>query len=980
MISIVRTLSSVRFFAVTALIILFVSGCAVTPDSTATSAETERGVEQSQGGVEQSQKRQEQILQLDSKVTHGSLQNGLEYYVRRNDKPQDRLQLRLVVDAGSVQENDEQRGLAHFVEHMAFNGTEKYAKHAIVDYLEQTGMRFGPDINAYTSFDETVYKLDLPTDDPEMIRKGVDILKEWAFRIAFDPEEVEKEKGVVVEEWRQGRGAQARMRDEYWPVLMRGAPRYAERLPIGSMETVRSTGPEELRRFYTTWYRPDNMAIVAVGDTDPQSIVSLIERYFAPVEQPETELPSTPETTEPQPEQRRFVVTTDPETQNTAVRLIGFHDAFTLETVDEYRTYLARRLYREMVEERLSEKTEQREPPFVYGYFSLTSFIRPAESSVWGALAKEGEVETALRTLVWESQRVEQHGFLASELERAKDAVRSSMKHAYEEREKTESVRFAEEYVRNFLSGEAAPGIAREWELTQELLPKIGMEDISRVHDQYASRSGTETVLVTGPEKEDIDYPDRKQLRSILTDVLEEEIEPYEEKQLGKELMSWQPQPGEIVSEGSEEAGDYHYFTFDNGAKIYYKQTDFKNDEVLFSAMSPGGASLVPTEEYHAALMAPSFVAASGLGEHTPSEIRKILSGKQVKVRPYVQELHEGFRGSARPQDLQYLFQQLYLYFTAVREDENLFTSYRQRVANVLQNRRNRPEVQLSDLVTSLLFEDHPRRAPLTAEKVRKIEAEQAYRLFRERFSGAGDFTFFFVGNIAPERLKGMAARYIGSLRSGQEEEWIERNVRYTERSAEKRITAGMASKSSVRLLYSGLYQWSLSENSLLSSLQQLLEIRLREEVREEAGGTYGVSVSASPSRYPTQEYVLRIAFSCDPGRVEELIHIIEKEIQRIAEEGVAKENVEKVRSIRRTDLEESRETNEFWRGFLESKVRHDLDPETLLDKEERIEAVGSEKLQRAVERYLLNGTRIEAVLMPEDGEQKNKEEQEGGE
>jgi zinc protease len=924
-------------------------------------------------------------LQLDPKITSGTLENGVKYYVRKNEKPGDRLQVRLAVNAGSVQETKEQRGLAHFVEHMAFNGTEKYEKHAIVDYLERTGMRFGPDINAYTSFDETVYKLDLPTDEEGIVDKGMEILKEWAFRIAFDPEEVEKEKGVIVEEWRLGRGAGARMRDEYWPVLMRGS-KYAERLPIGSMEVVRNSGPEDLRAYYERWYRPDNMAVIVVGDAEPKRMVELIRKYFAPAEQPESGL-ERPRPEGPEAEKQRFVTATDPEAQNTSVELVGFHEAFDLNTEADYRTYLTRRLYRDMIESRLSEKTEQSNPPFVYGYFSLTSFIRPSEASVWGSMAKEGEVESALRTLAREALRVDRHGFRESELERAKESLRSAMQRAYEERDKTESVRFAEEYVRHYLTGEAVPGIAREWELTQRFLPEIRMEDISRIHDRYTTQSGAATVLVTGPEKEGLEYPDRDELRSIFTEVQQSSIEPYEDEIAGKELMDREPKPGRIVSEGSEQQGDYRYFELANGARVYYKKTDFKNEEILFSAFSPGGASTVSTGNYYAAVLAPTFVSASGLGDHSPSELRKLMSGKQAKVGAYVQELYEGFRGSARPQDLEYLFQQLHLYFTEPREDAALFSSYRGRLANVLQNRRNRPEVRLSDTVTSLLYDDNPRRAPLTAEKVQAIEAEQAYDLFRRRFSGAEDFTFFFVGNLDPDRLKGLAARYIGSLEEGSDEQWIDRNVRYTSEAARRTVKAGMASKSTVRLLYCGSYDWSLEENSLLSSLRQLLEIRLREEVREEAGGTYGVGVSVSTNRYPAEEYLIRIGFSCDPERVKELTGIIERELERLAEEGVDEGDLEKVSSIRRSSLEEARKTNDFWRSFLESRVKYDLDPGELLAKEERIEAVGAGDLQQAVRRYLLDATELRVVLLPEedagnDGEKngdREKEEKTGG-
>lgn len=946
-------------------------------------------------------------LELNPEVRHGKLENGLTYYVQQNGRPEDRVQLRLVVNAGSILEEEDERGLAHFVEHMAFNGTENYEKHAIIDYLEKTGMSFGPDINASTSFDQTIYKLDLPSGDKsaaqeDTVATGVDILKEWAFNIAFDPQEVESEKGVIIEEWRGDRGAEARMRDKYLPVLFRNS-RYAERLPIGEMEIIRSAAAENLENFYKKWYRPELMAVIAVGDTDPEKMEQLIKETFGPKQADrskqaasDTQPPERRSYSVPPADGREYSVVTDPESQRTQIQVLSLHEPFRLHTEQDYKKSLILGMYSEMIRARLSEKTEQSDPPYVTGYFANTNYLRNNDATVWGAIAREGQIERALTTLLEEERRISLYGFTETELQRAKKNLRSRMQRVYEEREKTESSSFASEYIRHYLNGEAAPGIEREWELTQEYLPEITLDDIKQLREQVISSGGAKTAIVTGPEKQGLDYPDEQTLKEMFSETEAAQVEPYRDELAGEQLLDELPQTGSIVSEetitipaevlgpeassaagtgaesGAEQAEDsitYHEFSLSNGARVVYRQTDYKNKEILFSAFSPGGASQVKDEDYYAASMAPAFVQAAGLGDYSSSQLRKLTAGKQAQVSPYVNELTEGFRGSARPEDLELLFQQVYLYFTAPRRDSDIFQSYRQRLQDALQNRRSDPQVLLSDTVTKLLFDDHPRRQPYTAERVAAISEEQVYRIFAERFASPEDFTFTFVGNVDPQELKRLAARYLGSdgANGSESESWIDREVRYTESDIREEIRAGIAEKSSVSRIYAGSYDWSLQNNSSLQSLQQLLEIRLREKVREEAGGTYGVGVSVSTTRYPVERYTLSIRFNCDPERVEELNSIIDKELAALAERPVDSSYIAKVRSIRAKSLEEALRTNSFWRDKLESIRLYDLEPRSALAVHRRIEATSAESLRQAVRTYINAATTVEAVLYPDN-------------
>jgi len=1062
------TFSLTRILTALILSVFLLSGCAthnsLAPPSSDSAEKNEKPFSNTQSGTTKSAENTQKSsidtkisalneetseLNLNPEVIHGTLDNGLTYYIQPNHKPENRLQLRLVVDAGSILEQEDQRGFAHFVEHMAFNGTEKYEKNSIIDYLEKTGMSFGPDINASTSFDQTIYKLDLPVgngitllgkgeigdtqensanskETENTIEKGIDILKEWAFRIAFSPEQVKDEKGVIIEEWRGARSAAARMRDEYLPVLFRNS-RYAERLPIGKMDVIRAAGPEDLAEFYTSWYRPELMAIVAVGDIDPNKMEALIKDTFegaATTEKPTTEkqskglLPERKSFSVPPAQDIEFAVVTDPEAQQTQLQMLSLHSPFRLKTAQDYRTSLVLSMYGEMVRARLSEKTEQSDPPYVNGYFGVTHYLRNNDATVWGAIAREGQVERALSTLLEEERRISEFGFTGSELQRAKDNLRSRMQRIYEEREKTESGSFAGEYIRHFLSDEAAPGIEREWELTQKYLPGISLDDIRKVQKEIIRSEGAKTAIITGPEKEGLQYPSPEKLKQIYDKSKSVKIEPYQDDFSGRELIDELPEPGSIestetvtlpasilksetesetdVESDSDEEITYHKFTLSNGAKVVYQQTNYKNEQVLFSAFSPGGASQVEDKDYYAAVMAPSFVQAAGLGEYSPSQLQKLTSGKQAKVRPTIGDLTEGFSGEARPEDLELLFQKVYLYFTSPRRDSNLFQSYQQRLQGVLQNRRSNPEVLLNDAVTKMLFDDHPRRQPYTAERISKITEDQVYSIFNERFPSPSDFTFLFVGNLDPQEIKRLSALYLGSVgpadkeatqeshqaaaeaqnkaqiaadnnnQNSNLETWIDRGVRYTDTEDREEVYAGIAKKSRVNRFYLGSYNWSLQHNSTLTSLRKLLEIRLREKIREEAGGTYGVGVSLSTDRYPVNRYLLSIRFSCDPDRVEELSSIIDTELASLIDRPTDTEYIEKIRSIRNKSFEEALESNSFWLGKLQSIQFHQLDPENAFSVGRRIQNTTASSLNRAARSYLGGATTLEAVLFPE--------------
>ncbi len=567
-----------------------------------------------------------------------------------------------MVKAGSVLEDEDQLGLAHFVEHMAFNGTEHFEKQELVDYLEGIGMRFGPDLNAYTSFDETVYMLMVPTDSAELVATAFQILEDWAHGQVFDHEEIDKERGVIVEEWRLGRGAGARIRDQQLPVLFQGS-RYAERLPIGKPEVVENFDYETLKRFYRQWYRPDLMAVIAVGDFEAETIEELIHRHFAGIPMPDI-APERPTFPVPDHEETLFAIATDPEATFNSVAVYWKQQAREVGTLGAYRQSIVEALYNRMLNFRLFELTQQAEPPFIGASSSQGRFIGSKEVYVLGAGVQENRHERALEVLLTEAQRVARHGFTETELEREKRELLRFLQQAYDEREKTQSSGYASEYARAFLYDEPIPGIAFEFGAHQRLLPSVRLEETNRLAREWITESNR-VILVDGPEKEGAEVPGEAELLAVFAAVEAAGIEAYVDVATEAPLVPIVPEPAEIIEiEELEEIGVQRW-TLANGVRVLLKPTDFKDDEILFNGWSPGGTSLASDRDYVAAMTASTVVFRAGVGEFSLVDLQKKLAGTAVRVSPSIGSLYEAIGGSASPSDVETMFQLIYLYFTA---------------------------------------------------------------------------------------------------------------------------------------------------------------------------------------------------------------------------------------------------------------------------------------------------------------------------
>ncbi|RMH70454.1 MAG: insulinase family protein [Gemmatimonadetes bacterium] len=905
----------------------------------------------------------DQPLPMNPDIRTGQLENGLTYYLQHNAKPENRADLRLVVNAGSVLEDDDQQGLAHLLEHMAFNGTQHFEKHELVDYLEAIGMRFGPDLNAYTSFDETVYMLQIPTDSLTIIETAFQILADWSHYITMEDEEIDKERGVVIEEWRLGRGADARMRDQQYPVIFKDS-KYAQRLPIGKKEIIETFEHDVLRRFYRDWYRTDLMAVVAVGDIDVDQFENLIHRYFdsipavaEPRERVEYDVPGHKETL--------YTIATDPEATRTSVSVYFKHKPNTFQTEGDYRRSLMEELYNGMLNQRLYELTQQAEPPFIAAYSYSMWWIRGTNIYMLGAQVDQDGVEKGLEALLTEARRVQEHGFTESELQRQKAQLMRELEQKLAEKDKTESRRLIWDVQRHFLRGFIPLHIADEYKLAQKYLDTIDLADINALVKEYITDENR-VIAVDGPERDE-PLATEDQLKAVFDHVAQKTVEPYEDNVSDQPLVAESPTPGKISSETRIDELDVTVWQLDNGARIILKPTDFKNDEILFSAYSPGGHSVVDDADYWSAVVADDVMTQSGVGAFNRIELDKLLADKVVQVSPQIGELEEGFTGRASPQDLETLFQLVYLYFTAPRQDETAFAAYVARQKTQLENRTANPRAVYMDTVRTTMGNYHPRSYPMTVETLDQVKLDRVYQIFKDRFGDASDFTFLFVGNFELETMKPLVETYLGSLPAQHRgETWHDVGMNPPDGVVKKAVYKGLEPQSMVRMMFHGDFDWNRENRYYLQSMVRAFRIKLREILREDMGGVYGVGVWASPQRDPQPRYMLGIGFGCAPDRVDELTSAVMTQIDSLKMQGLSDIYVEKVQEMQRRERETQLQENNFWLSNLEFYDKYGEDPREILNLEQWISSFNNDKIMEYARRYFNPDEFVQVVLYPE--------------
>ena len=901
----------------------------------------------------------------DPLVRHGVLGNGMTYYIRKNAEPANRAELRLAVNAGSVLEDDDQQGLAHFVEHMAFNGSEHFQKSELVDALESMGVKFGPHLNAYTSFDETVYMLQVPSDQQKLIDQALLVMEDWAQALSFEDKEIDKERGVIIEEWRLRSGATQRIMENAIPLMVNGS-KYAERIPIGKPEILKTFKYETLKRFYKTWYRPDLMAVIVVGDFDLDKMEADVKTKFAKV----------PAHTNPTPRpvikitasnDVQAKVLKDKESQFNLIQVMYKHENDIIKTEADYRDAIAKSLISGMITDRLDELKQKGDSPMLFSGVQdgPIAGIRAGSAFSGVAIFNPTGAKKALDQILTEMERARRHGFIASEFERQKVKYLKGVESQYKEREKTGSDKYAMEYVNCYLTDAPFPGIASELELTKKLMPELKLEDLNQLTKALLEPKDVMLMMI-GVDKEDVVFPTEEEILKQFNSITKADIEPYTEFIDDRPLIAKMPTPGKVTSMTTADKYGIYEARLSNGVRVLLKPTKFKDDEVQLSAWSLGGTSKFSDSEYKQAWPAADIFSASGVGKFKESVLKKKMAGKEVYVFPQISDYLEGFTGASSVNDIETMLQLVYLYFTAPRMDKDVFSSFKETM-NAVVSMQNGPDGAFQDTIAVTLAQHHLRKMPMTTERVEAIELQPSYMAYLDRFMDASDFTFLLVGNFDPQGIKPWLEQYLGSLPNlSRKESFKDRGISAPKGIVKRELFAGSDDKSMVSITFPGSFEYSQKNNHQMKSMMNVLAIMLRESMREEKGGVYGVRANAVQSAIPNQGYKIQIGFGCAPDRVDELIATVFEEIKNLKTSGASAKNLQKVQEIQRRERETDLLNNEWW---LETVEMFDLTktPMTVLDEYDSwINGLTAEKVAQAAKDYINTEHYIQVVMYPE--------------
>lgn len=908
-----------------------------------------------------------QPMPVDPKVKIGRLSNGLTYYIRQNKKPEQRVELRLVVNTGSVLEDDDQQGLAHFMEHMNFNGTKRFPKNELVSYLQSIGVEFGADLNAYTSFDETVYMLPVPTDKPGLVEKGLQILEDWAHNALLDSLEIEKERGVVIEEWRLSRGAEERMMKQTLPVQYQGS-KYAERLPIGKIEILQSFSHAALKRFYKDWYRPDLQAVIVVGDIDVSDMEQKIKEIFGDIP-----APSSPRKREiftvPDHAEVLSVVAKDKETAFPSVEVLFKKEKQPEATIGDYVRYMNGILFTSMLNNRFREVTLKPNPPFVgAGSYYGESYARTKDAYQLFANTSDTGMSRSLYALMEENRRVSLYGFTVSEFDLQKKQIQSYYDRIFNEREKEESYKYVDEYVGNFLVNEPIPGIEWEYDFVKQYLSSVTLQDINKLAAQWTTKNNM-VVTLNAPDKPGIKIPSAEEVKNVLSAADMASIEPYKEKVLAASLLDpAKLKVGKIISSKQDDELGTTVLKLSNGATVVLKPTNFKNDEIIFRAFSKGGHSLVKDADYYSAINAAPIVSQSGVGDFSAIDLGNMLKGKNTSLSPSIAANSEGMSGNTIPKETETLLQLIHLYFTAPRKDAAAFESFKTRQKQLYANVAANPQIYFSAEFQKIMTQNHPRGGALPKpEDFDKISLDRSIQIYKERFANAGDFTFLFTGSFNEETIKPLLEKYIGSLPGvAKKETFRDLGIRPPKTRVNKVITKGADPKSVVNIVFTGPAVYSANDAYALRSLGELMDIKLVEQLREEKGGVYGVSASGGINRIPYSNYVFNITFPCAPDNADTLTDAAIKELKKIITSGVSTEDLEKIKEQQKRKLEVDIKQNSFWSNNLFDAYFYGSNPSEILNKQKMIDSLNSKMIQDAAKKYINLNSYIRATLKPD--------------
>lgn len=906
----------------------------------------------------------------DPHVKIGKLSNGMTYYIRHNEQPKKVVELRLAVNAGSNQENENQRGLAHFTEHMSFNGIEGMPGNTMIDKLQSIGVVFGADLNAYTSFDETVYMIPMPLDNPANLDLGLQILRGWAHGLLYDHAEIDAERGVITEEYRMGLGADDRMRKEYWPILMKDS-RYAERMPIGLIEVIQGFEYQTIKDFYHDWYRPDLQAVVVVGDIDVNEVEAKIKNMFGDI--PAVENPRVKEDYPIGMNKEPLVaVCTDKEAAGSSVMLIRKFPHFVMKNVGDYRKNLLIELYNEMFDARLEEMTQNTKCPFIGASIGYSNFI--GSTDIYGAQAacKEGKILEAIESLMKEDYRVLKYGFVQTELDRAKTSLLERLERASNEVDKTESANFASEYVDNYLHHDPIPGAKREYNYAKKLMDGINLNEINALAKDWITPENF-VAVVTAPEKEGVKVPSKNEVLNVITDNKLKDVEPYVDTYQEKEIIYKNTlRPGSIVKTEEIPAIKATKVTLNNGIEVILKKTNYKNDEILFTATSKGGKSLYAVKDLASLDFAADIIDRSGISELDYNTLTKKLKTKQAGVTPYIGALTEGLEGSSTPKDLEFFFQYLNAFFTRPRADKNacelVLTEASEQVKMMQAATMYRFFGAFLDAVSN---HDPYQMNPLsyTQEYLDQVNYDDAVKFYRERFANPADFTYIFVGNFDEKLMNEYLCLYLGSMKTTSNHENFNANAfkKHNDGIQTSTVTYGQEKQGWMGLYFDGAYDYNAKNNMTINVLGDVLDQYVLEIIREKMGDVYSPMLQMGYEKYPEARYKLLIMLSCNPDNTDKLANTCIQILKDIQKKGADKKTLSKVKKQLIATREKNIQTNNFWLSYINGKVLYNDDMNAVNEYADMVNSISKKDIVNFMKKYFKTDSYTRVDLKPEN-------------
>ena len=909
-------------------------------------------------------------LPVDKNVRIGQLDNGLTYYIRHNKLPENRAEFYIAQKVGSILEEPQQRGLAHFLEHMAFNGTKNFPGDdkglGVIPWCETVGIKFGTNLNAYTSIDETVYNIsNAPIDRTGVLDSCLLILHDWSNYILLKDDEIDKERGVIREEWRSRNSGMLRVYTDLLPTIYQG-DKYADCMPIGSIDVINNFPYKDIRDYYHKWYRPDLQGIVIVGDIDVDTVEAKLKAVFADVQKPVNPAERTyyPVTDNKEP---IVAIGTDKEVDDPSIEIYFKQDA-TPDSEKNNVGYLASQYMTSMISSmlnaRLSELVQSANPPFTRAssYYSDFFVAKTKEAFALSASSKADGIETALKTLLQETERARRFGFTESEYARARANYLQSLESAYNEREKTKHGSYVREYVQNFLNGEPIPGIEAEYAMMNQLAPNIPLQAMNMVMQQLVPDSN-QVVIIAGPAKEGLKYPTKEEVINLLKGMKDLDLQAYVDKVSDEPLMKEAPKGGKIISEKEGDIYGSTKLVLSNGVTVYVKKTDFKADEIRMKGTSLGGKSIFPDKDALNFAVMDNVVAVGGLGNFSQVDLTKVLAGKKVSVNAGLGATTENVFGTCSPKDFETMMQLTYLTFTAPRKDAEAFESFKNRMKAQLESAQANPLSSINDSLQKAMYNNHPRVVMMKPEMVDQIDYDRILEMYNDRFKDASDFTFYFVGNIDLETAKPLIAEYLGALPAINRKE----TFKDTKMSIRKGVYKNEYAKeqqtptATIVFLYSGKAPYTLKNDILLSFATQVLDMVYTEEVREKEGGTYGVNCFGDLQKYPKEQLLLQIVFQTDPAKKDKLAGIVVDELKKLAAEGPSDVHLQKVKEYMLKKYADNQKENGYWMNNLNDYFYYGMDmTEGYTDI---VNSITAKDIQKFVSDLLKQGNEIEVTM-----------------